>query len=542
MFGVRCLTLDARKGFGSDRRRPHNCRLSELVSASLIKFLSGRYPDYGIQIGSFTVTTTSEFAVGSKQPDAEIVVSKIAAKSVLVPLVVASALAIGFFASQTFGIRRPDTGQLSVAPMLTRVLPAVVAIQAVGSRKKPLSLADLAEATSAGPKADQALTVGEEMIPANGSGVIVDAIKGILLTNQHVVKTATIVTVRLNDGRTVQGKVLGADIGTDVAVVQVEAKDLVAVPFGNSDALRVGDFVIALGSPYGMETSASMAMVSGVMRSDVAPEIFQDFIQIDAVINPGNSGGPLVNLRGELVGLTAASIGERGETSIAFTIPINMARLIADQILKTGSVRRGAIGFGTEDLTPEILAKMNIPFAKGALINAIVPQSPAAKSGFNEGDIIVSLNKRGVRRSSDYIARVASVPIGTKLQYGVYSGGKVRYASLTVEELDIQPTPVTPPPNLPSLAGVTLGDLLPGAMEYGKLRGARVLSVVAGSAAARLGLAVDDVITSLDTTQVRSPKEAFETATRQSKPFRINLMRRDQPAWVLVDPTAPQTP
>ena len=423
---------------------------------------------------------------------------------------------------------------ITVAPMLARVLPSVVGIEVKAEKKKRIPLASVA---SIGATADEksSADLATETSSSTGSGVIVDAKKGIILTNQHVVTTASVVTVKLTDGREFSGKVVGADVGTDVAVVQIEPKNLVAMPMGNSDKLRVGDFTIAIGSPYGLDTSATLAMVSGLMRSDVAPEIFEDFIQIDAVINPGNSGGPLVNLRGELVGLNSASIGDRGESSIAFTIPINMVRSIADQILANGGVRRGAIGFATKDLTPDAISALDLPFAKGAVITMVVPDSPAAASGFKEGDVIVSLNNRPIRRSADYMARVASVPVGKPIHYEIYSKGRIKKTSLVVSALNIMPSPVPTPEGLTGLAGLTLGEVLPGAMEYGMLRGGRVLAVASGSPAAKLGLAVDDIITAVDGVPVKMPEDLFSMVKGKSSLFKLNVTRKGQPAYVEVE-------
>ena len=421
-------------------------------------------------------------------------------------------------------------GLQSFAPMLERVLPGVVSIRVSATKKKPVPLAQVASLNQASMTPSESFA--EEMTLENGSGTIIDAKRGLIYTNQHVVKNASEVTVKLADGHEVTGKVLGADIGSDVAVVQIEPKNLKAVPFGNSDELRVGDLIVIAGSPYGLAGTAKMGMVSAMMRADVAPEIFEDFIQIDAIINPGNSGGAMVNARGELSGVIAASIGAAGETAIGFVIPINMARSIADQIVAGGMVRRGGVGFAVQPVTPEVVKKLDLPFAKGALIMAVVPNSPATKSGFKEWDVIVGVNNRPIVGPSDYEARIASIAVGKTVELAIYSKGHVHRTKLPVADLNIQPMPIAAPTDVKSLDGLTLGMLLPGSPQWGKVRGARVLSVTEGSPAVQLGLAVDDVITKIDGGVVGAPEDVFAMARMKTAAFRVEINRAGQPAYV----------
>ena len=424
-------------------------------------------------------------------------------------------------------------GITSFAPMLERVIPGVVSIKVAGTRKTPLPLAHVTSDGKLKATAPDLLT--EEMTVSGGSGTIIDAKRGLIYTNQHVITNVSEVIVKLANGHEVPGKVLGADIGTDVAVVQIEAKNLTAVPFGNSDKLRVGDLIVIVGSPYGLAGTAKMGMVSALMRSDVAPEIFESFIQIDAVINPGNSGGAMVNARGELNGVIAASIGIAGETAIGFVIPINMARSIADQIVAGGIVRRGGTGFAVQPLTPEFVKKQKLPFAKGAVIMAIAPNSPAAKSIFKEWDVVVGVNGRPIEGSSDYTARIASIPVGKPVALDIYSKGRLHKAKFIVTDLNVEPVPMSAV-DLKSLEGLTLGMLLPGAAEYGKLRGARVLAVADNSSASLLGFSVNDIITKIDGNAVGAPEDAFAMVRAKTGQYRIDVNRNGQPAYVDVTP------
>lgn len=425
--------------------------------------------------------------------------------------------------------RTSTAGITSFAPMLEKVLPGVVSIKVSSTRTKAVPLAQIASMrmTEAPVASDNA----DEMIIEGGSGTIIDAKRGLIYTNQHVVRNASRVTVKLADGHEVVGTVLGADIGSDVAVVQIDAKNLKSVPFGNSDTLRVGDLIVIAGSPYGLAGTAKMGMVSAMMRSDVAPEIFEDFVQIDAIINPGNSGGAMVNTRGELVGVIAASVGAAGETAIGFVIPINMVRSISDQIVAGGMVRRGSIGFGVQPVTPQIVKDYDLPFAKGAVIMAAAPGSPAAKSAFKPYDVIVGVNNRPIVGPSDYMARIASIPVGKSVELDVYSKGRVRRAKFEVADLTIEPTPMAAPDDIKSIAGLTLGMLLPGATDYGKVRGARVLAVAQDSAAAKLGLMVDDVITKIDGAAVGAVEDAFALIRGKTAVIRIELTRQGRPAY-----------
>ena len=427
---------------------------------------------------------------------------------------------------------------VTFAPMLERVMSSVVSITASSTRKKPVPISELAQVASSVSRSVTKSMTAEERTTEGGSGIIVDVVRGLIYTNQHVVKNATEVTVKLANGRELVGKVLGADIGADIAVVQIEPMNLTAAPFGNSDKLRVGDLIFIAGSPYGLAGTAKMGMVSALMRSDVAPEIFEDFVQIDAIINPGNSGGAMFNSRGELCGVVAASVGAAGETAIGFVIPINMARSIADQIVAGGMVHRGSVGFAVQSLTQEWVKKLDLPFAHGAAITAIVPGSPAEKTGFKEWDVIISVDGRDIHGASDYTARIASIPVGrmVELDIRLKATGEMKRTKLAVADLTIEPKPMPAPADLKSLKGLTLGMLLPGSPDWGKVRGARVLAISDKTPAARLGLARDDIITRIDTDAVGAPEDAFSIAQMRTKRYRVQLSRGGQSAYIDVTP------
>ena len=218
---------------------------------------------------------------------------------------------------------------------------------------------------------------------ATGSGVIVDAAHGYVITNDHVVKDAEKIIVILKDRRQFEAKLVGTDPGTDIAVLRIDAKGLSALPFGDSDKLRVGDYVIAIGNPFGIGQTVTSGIVSALGRTGLTPQGYEDFIQTDASINPGNSGGALVNLRGELIGINSAIIGPSGgNVGIGFAVPSNMARRVMEQITRFGEVRRGRLGITMTDLTPALAKELGVSARAGAMITAVQPGSPAEKAVF----------------------------------------------------------------------------------------------------------------------------------------------------------------
>lgn len=419
----------------------------------------------------------------------------------------------------------------SLAPMLARVMPGVVSILVTGERTRPVTI------TAANAKAMMQEPAVMEPFRSGGSGVIVDAKKGIIITNDHVIADAKQIVVQLSDGRVAEAKLLGTDGSTDVAVIKIDLDGLTAVPFGDSDKLRIGDFIAAVGNPFGLEGSASQGIVSAKGRSDIGYEMFEDFLQIDAAVNPGNSGGALVDIEGRLVGINTATGAAKLRTQgIAFAIPINLARSVADELAAKGRFKRGTLGLETQDLNYQMARDMKFPLAitRGASIKSIVPGSPAAKSGMKPGDVIVAIDGKPVRGNSDYAARVATTPIGRSLavEYAT-SGGAMRKVTLAVADIKIDPLPETPPMSVASLSGLTLGAVLPGFKAFGDVQGARVLKVA--DPVASTGLAPDDVITKVDNATVRTPDDVFEAAAAKMSRYRLEIVRDGKPAWVYVD-------
>ncbi|MCK5903114.1 MAG: trypsin-like peptidase domain-containing protein [Cocleimonas sp.] len=259
-----------------------------------------------------------------------------------------------------------------------------------------------------------------------GSGIIVDAKKGYVVTNAHVIEGSGKIMVRLNDGREFEARVIGKDPKADVAVIQIPAKRLTAIRFANSDKLRVGDFVVAIGNPYGLGQTATSGIVSAMGRTGLGIEDYEDFIQTDAPINPGNSGGALVNLRGELIGVNTAILGGKsgGSVGIGFAIPSNMIKNIKGQLISYGQVVRGQLGVEIQDLRPILVKAFGLKNSQGALISAVVVGSPADKAGIEAGDVVTHVNGMKIKSSANLKNRIGNLQVGSKVNLGYIRNGK----------------------------------------------------------------------------------------------------------------------
>ncbi|HML11890.1 MAG TPA: trypsin-like peptidase domain-containing protein [Xanthobacteraceae bacterium] len=282
----------------------------------------------------------------------------------------------------------------------------------------------------------------EQEIRSIGSGVVIDVHEGLIITNNHVLEDAQEITITLADGRQLLGQRIGGDPEVDIALVKVPAEGLTAIPFGDSDKLEIGDFVLAIGNPFQIGQSVTFGIVSGLRRSGLGLEEYEDFIQTDAGINPGNSGGALVNLRGELVGINAAAIfrADGQSVGISFAIPTNFARAVVDQLRKYGNVRRGRLGIGIEDLTPDLARKMAVPpTLSGAVVAKVDAGSPAEQAGLKVGDVITALDGTKVRNMADLRNRVALLRVGDEAEFTVFRNEQSLAIRATVGERGKEP-------------------------------------------------------------------------------------------------------
>ena len=346
---------------------------------------------------------------------------------------------------------------------------------------------------------------------AAGSGVIVDAARGYVLTNHHVIRDAEQAIVTLRDRRQFQAKLVGADPGTDIAVLQIEPQSLTALRFGDSDQLRVGDYVIAIGNPFGIGQTVTSGIVSALGRTGLTPEGYEDFIQTDASINPGNSGGALVNLRGELVGINTAIIGPAGgNIGIGFAVPANMARAVMTQIVRHGEVRRGRLGIEMVDLTPDLARKFGVSFLDGAVIAGVQPGSPAERAGLREGDVITALGGRPIRNAAEL--RVS--------RDGATRTVRVQIAA-PQEQASGDGQPVA------QLPGMRVVEIERGSPLYRRIQGLIVSAVERNSAAWQAGLRPGDIIYGVNRRRVRTFAEFQSALGAGEGGFSISLLRGD---------------
>jgi len=419
----------------------------------------------------------------------------------------------------------------SLAPMLEQVTPAVVNIATEGKvqlRMNPLFSDPFFRRFFNVP--DQPI---ERKTQSLGSGVIVDAKRGLVLTNNHVIANALQITVTLSDGRQLEAELVGTDPQTDVAVVKIPTEDLVDIKVADSDELRVGDFVVAIGEPFGLGQTVTSGIVSALSRSGLGIEEFENFIQTDASINPGNSGGALVNLRGELVGINTAIFSQSGgNIGIGFAIPINLAMQIAEQLLENGKVQRGFLGVSAQDLTPALIEAFGLNQNKGAVITSVDEDSPAGKAGLQPGDILVKINGRDVKNAGDVRNSFGLLTIGERVVFDILRAGKNKKISTIVtaakEEVSL-PVAINK-----RLEGVTINDIKEGHQYYGKVGGVHVVGVERGSPAWRSGLRQGDVITSVNRQPVKDVAIFLKLVNGGDEPLLLRILRGNTAAFIVI--------
>jgi serine protease Do len=336
-----------------------------------------------------------------------------------------------------------------------------------------------------------------------GSGVIVDP-KGYILTNHHVVAGADKLTVRLFDGRELKGTVQGTDSKTDLAVVHVEAKDLPLAVLGDSDKIQVGEWAIAIGSPFGLEETVTVGVISAKGRTGLGTGTYEDFIQTDASINPGNSGGPLVNIEGEVIGINAMIISP-GQ-GIGFAIPINLAKSIMEELIKTGKVIRPWVGIGLQDLTPELMDNFNVKEKEGALISQIYEGSPAEKAGLKTGDIIIQIDGKKIKDSQDVVKEVLKRQVGQKILFEVIRDEKRTEVSVITAQMPTELGEQRPARPVKEWFGLRVSVVTPDiAKQLGlaKAEGVIIERVEMGSVAQGAGLQKGDVILEVNRQRIR---------------------------------------
>ncbi|MBJ7223259.1 MULTISPECIES: serine endoprotease DegP [unclassified Brenneria] len=438
----------------------------------------------------------------------------------------------------------------SLAPMLEKVMPSVVSIYveghtSVSNETIPQQLQPFFGENSpfcqegspfqgspmcqdGGDEDGDGQPSRQQNFQALGAGVVINAEKGYVVTNNHVVDNADKIQVRLNDGRKYEAKTIGKDPRSDVALLQLkEFKNLTAVKLADSDQLRVGDYTVAIGNPYGLGETATSGIVSALGRSGLNIENYENFIQTDAAINRGNSGGALVNLNGELIGLNTAILApDGGNIGIGFAIPSNMVKSLVAQIIEFGEVKRGELGILGTELNSELAQAMKVDAQRGAFVSQVQPQSAAAAAGIKAGDVIVTLNGKAIGSFAALRAQVGSLPVGSKVALGLLRDGKPLTVDVTLQQS--------------SQAQVASGNLYSGIegaelsnTQLGGQKGVKVDNVKAGSAAAKIGLKKDDVILGVNQQPVQNLGELRKILDGKPAVLALNIRRGDSNLYLL---------
>ncbi|KQN60800.1 serine endoprotease DegQ [Rahnella sp. R3(2024)] len=415
----------------------------------------------------------------------------------------------------------------SLAPMLEKVLPAVVGVQVSGTQ--PPSTDVPPEFKFFFGQQDPEPNQGAQPFEGLGSGVIIDAAKGYVLTNNHVVNNADKITVQLNDGREYKAKLIGKDDQSDIAVIQlIDAKNLTQIAMADSDALQVGDFAVAVGNPFGLGQTVTSGIVSALGRSGLNLEGLENFIQTDASINRGNSGGALLNLKGELIGINTAIISSQGgSVGIGFAIPVNMAKNLSHQLIEFGEVKRGLLGIRGSEMTPELAQAFKLDSQRGAFVNEVLPDSAAAKAGIKSGDVLITLQGKTLSSFAELRAKVGTAGPGVVMQIGLLREGKPMTVSVTLAQspaVEVSIEKINP-----ALQGVTLSDV---DAKTGK--GVQVDDVKKGTPAEQVGLEKDDVIIGVN----REPIDNLAALRKilETKPdlIALSILRKGQNMYLLM--------
>ncbi len=402
-----------------------------------------------------------------------------------------------------------DTPVPSLSPMIKKVSPAIVNIATRGTIHEKGPQNPLLD----DPFFRRFFDVPQDSRPRErpfqsaGSGVIFDAKAGYIVTNAHVVENASEITVTLQDGRDLKAEIVGSDEPSDVAVLKVKTENLTQIVLGDSAKVEVGDFVVAIGNPFGLQHTVTSGIISGLSRSGINPDGYEDFIQTDASINPGNSGGALVNLRGELIGINTAILSRSGgNIGIGFAIPVNMAHSVMDQLIQYGSVKRGLLGVSMYTVTPDIAQSLGLANVQGALVSQVVDGSPAQKAGIHPGDVITSVNGQPVKSNGELRNAIGLMRVGDKVDIGILREGKPQKLTAIIADTSApQTTSTTPQAIHRAFEGALLADAPDGG-------GALVKGVEPGSAAAQVGLRTNDIIVSANRGRVTNVQQLRDRA------------------------------
>ncbi|KJY88844.1 serine endoprotease DegQ [Vibrio neptunius] len=453
-----------------------------------------------------------------KKPLLALTVLSLSLSSIITPIQATAALPLSV-----------DGEQLpSLAPMLETVTPAVVSISVEGTQVSKQRIPEQFRFFF-GPEFPTE-QLQERPFRGLGSGVIVNAEKGYVVTNYHVINGAEKIRVKLHDGREYDAELVGGDQMSDVALLQLEkAKNLTEIKIADSDALRVGDFAVAIGNPFGLGQTVTSGIVSALGRSGLNIENFENFIQTDAAINSGNSGGALVNLKGELIGINTAILGPNGgNVGIGFAIPSNMMTNLTDQILEFGEVKRGMLGVQGGEITSELADALGYESSKGAFVSQVVPDSAADKAGIKAGDVIVSVNGKEIHSFSELRAKVATLGAGKKISLGIIRDGKKENFEVTLGEQ--QNVKASADKLHEGLSGAELTNTT----SSDSVQGIKVASVEKGSKAEAYQLAKGDIIIGVNRKRVKNLAEFRKVLEKQPGVLALNIQRGERTIYLVV--------
>ena len=423
-------------------------------------------------------------------------------------------------------------GKPTLAPMLKQVTPAVVNIAVLARQNR----------APRHPMLDDPFFRRFFNLPQQqrdrprqnvGSGVIVDAENGYVMTNHHVVSEADKLMVTLSDRRRFEAEVLGSDEGTDIALLKIDADNLTALPFGDSEELEVGDFVLAIGNPFGIGQTVTSGIVSALGRTGLNVGGYEDFIQTDASINPGNSGGALVDLDGKLVGINSAIMTMAGgNVGIGFAVPTAMAREIMGQLVEFGEVRRGQLGIHIQDVTPSIAEALNLDAAVGALVSQVLPGSAAEEAGIQAGDVILAVDGRPVEDSTGLRNMIGLMRLGTDMEITYIRDGEKRTMRARTGRSSSQV--LAESEAVDKFRGAEFRDLDPSHPRYETVEGVLVSRVEEDSPAASNGLQAGDIVTAVNRVKVRSVAEFSEVAASTGGAIALNILRGNARLFLVI--------
>jgi Do/DeqQ family serine protease len=412
----------------------------------------------------------------------------------------------------------------SLAPMLEKVTPGVVLISVTGTHVEKSKVPEAFKFFFANPNQNQSR---KREFRGLGSGVIIDAEQGYIVTNSHVINEADEIQITLKDGRQITAKKIGSDASSDIALLQIEAKDLIEVKLADSDNIRVGDFAVAIGSPFGLGQTVTSGIISALGRSGLNAQNYEDFIQTDAAINSGNSGGALINLQGKLVGINTAILGPNGgNVGIGFAIPSNMVDNIVKQLIEFGEVRRGVLGVSGRSVNGEIAEALELESSQGGFIEQVETDSAADEAGIESGDVIIKVNGKMVKTFAAIRGKIGSIGAGKSVELTVIKkDGSEKTYNVTLKKQETA-----------KVEAASIHKMLDGAELENSAndQGIDIKSVVEESPAAFIGLQKGDIISGINRTRIKSIGELRSYLNDNKGVFAINIIRGNSTLFLMI--------